>query len=147
MTVQPAIQSEQMIIGALFLEPELLESIRIQLCPLDFADVALQKIYAAILIVQKKRGVFDIAMVADELEIPSDPLCELSNNCFSTKNIKAHADIVREKSVQRQLLICEKQVNCDHTFVLLSDDPECLKCHMTYEQHLDITEASNGSSE
>ena len=105
--VRPAIESEKAVLGGLLLDPSLCGQITKQLCPLDFDLSFHQEIFESIRELLTKHNRFDIPMIIDDLSISGDHqkyLYELANECASTKNIKAHADIVREKSVQRQLL-------------------------------------------
>jgi replicative DNA helicase len=108
--VKPATESEKTILGALFLDPSLFDSVDKILCPADFFDAFHQEIYEAIRDVNKARGTFDIAMVCDHANFIPDYLLMLSVECASTSNIVAHAEIVREKSVQRQLVVIAKAI-------------------------------------
>ena len=111
MIINPAIESEKMIIGALLLDCTLFKTIENKLIPHDFSDKDLQQIFEAMSKIYKKRTVFDIAMLIDETNFRPEFLLELANNCYSTENISAHADIVREKSVQFRLIDCKKEMD------------------------------------
>jgi replicative DNA helicase len=62
----------------------------------------------------EKHGSFDLPMLSDHIDYEDSDdiahLYDLANNCCSTANLNAHADIIREKSVQRQLLACARQI-------------------------------------
>lgn len=112
MHITPATESERTIIGGLLLDPTLYPEIKVKLAPSDFYYEDLQEIYKAMGDLFCKHQCFDIPMIMMILDSKGDwdeeGLYELANNCVSTANIKAHADIVLEKSVQRQLIEAEK---------------------------------------
>ena len=110
MSNRPAIESEKMIIGALLLESSLYKIIEDKLLPNDFSDENLQNIFGAMRDIYKKRGTFDMAMIADEMQVSKISLLELASECYSISNISAHADIVREKSVHLRLIDCKKEI-------------------------------------
>lgn len=108
--ITPALESEKLIIGALLLDCSLYELIQDKLCPSDFSDEGLKKVYTSMIEIYKKRKVFDAAMIADDLDVIAETLCQLANECFSIKNLEAHADIIREKSVQRHLIEIAEEI-------------------------------------
>jgi len=110
MNVTPAIESEKMVLGALLLDGPLYNVVKTMLCPMDFSDPERQEIYAAISDLFKKHGCFDMAMLVDEMPSMEELLYKLANECCSTANIEAHASIIREKSVQRTLHACQKDI-------------------------------------
>lgn len=105
MQIRPAIECEKTLLGALILDSSLLSVIKDKIAPPDFSDGFHQAIYESMLNLALKHKDFDIAMIINDLELEDDEayLFELANNCPSTKNIEAHADIIREKSVQMKL--------------------------------------------
>ena len=109
-TITPATESEKMVLGALLLDGPLYNIVKTMLCPMDFNDPAHQEIYAAISDLFKKHGCFDIAMLADEMPGRQELLYQLANECVSTANVKAHAEIIREKSVQFQLVKVAQEI-------------------------------------
>jgi replicative DNA helicase len=110
----PATESEKTILGAILLDNSSLRVIWDIIRPCDFAFDFHQALYEAIFRLHKKHNLVDIPMLIDELQIApleASYLYELANKCPSTNNIKAHAEIVREKSVQRQLASTIKDVH------------------------------------
>lgn len=102
-----SIESERAVLGGLLLDSTLFDKIKDQLTSEDFSVKAFKDIYGAMSSLYKKHGVFDPTIISDYLELDSKQqkdLYELANECVSTANIKAYADIIREKSVQRQLI-------------------------------------------
>ena len=102
-------ESEKTVIGGLLLDYTQFEIISEQLCTADFSHKYHQHIFACMKYLYEKRKIFDIPMILDLEPFYGDfPLekymFDLANGCPSVANIKAHADIIREKSVQRQLL-------------------------------------------
>ena len=105
-----AFESEKTLIGALLLDASCYVVVKDMLCPTDFFDPYHQQIFDTIRKVYAARGVFDIAMVCDQGEFEPNYLLALANECCSTANIRAHAEIIREKSVQRQLAGVAKDI-------------------------------------
>lgn len=110
LSITPATESEKTVLGALLLDSPLYNIVKNMLCPMDFSDPARQEIYAAINDLFKKHGCFDMAMLVDEMPPMQELLYQLANECVSTANIEAHAIIIREKSVQRQLAGVAKDI-------------------------------------
>jgi replicative DNA helicase len=110
LTITTATESEKMVLGALLLDGPLYNIVKSMLCPMDFSDPARQEIYAAINDLFKKHGCFDMAMLVDEMPAMQELLYQLANECVSTANIEAHACIIREKSVQRQLVKVAQEI-------------------------------------
>jgi replicative DNA helicase len=109
--VTPAIESEKTLLGALLLDSSCYLTIKDMLCGNDFSCDSHNKVFEAIRAVFAERGTFNIAMVSDHGTLDSKYLYQLANDCCSTANVKAHAEIIREKSVQRQLLECAKEID------------------------------------
>lgn len=106
--ITPPTESEKTLLGALLLDSSCFDTIKDMICEADFFSDAHAKVYGAIREVHAARGTFDIAMVSDHGTINAAYLYSLAQDCCSTANIKSHADIIREKSVQRQLAECIK---------------------------------------
>lgn len=105
--ITPAIESEQTVLGAMLLNVEFFVDISNKLCPTDFFIETHKEIFETMIRLHKKHGTFDAGMICDALCVNPDDknyIYELASCCVSTANIVAHTDIIREKSVQRQLL-------------------------------------------
>tara|TARA_R110000868_G_C10972576_1_gene770497 strand:- start:27721 stop:28251 length:531 start_codon:yes stop_codon:yes gene_type:complete len=140
--IKPASESEYAILGGLLLEPALFSGIKEKLCAADFYYKEHQKIFTAISELYKKHGSFDIPMLIDKLNYENpennDRLYIMANECVSTANINAHTDIVREKSVQRQLIECAgEMVNLEKVPVSQKD----LLVHYLQETAAEISSA------
>lgn len=114
-SVTNAKESEQTLLGGLLLESELFSHIDKILCCNDFEYPTHQKIFDTMRRVYKKYRNFDVPMIADELPEDRVYLYQLANECCSTKNIVAHAEIIREKAVQRQLAECIYQMRLEES--------------------------------
>lgn len=105
--ITPATESEKTILGAILIDNSVLRTLSDRLCPFDFAFEFHQLIFNAMIKIFNRHHAVDVPMLIDELKITDEDeayIYQLANECPSTANVKAHADIVREKSVQRQLL-------------------------------------------
>ena len=104
--VSPATESEKTILGAILLDNNVLRGIADKLCSCDFAYKFHQLIFENMINIFNKHHVVDVPMLIDQLKITDEDeayIYRLANECPSTANVKAHADIIREKSVQREL--------------------------------------------
>jgi replicative DNA helicase len=108
-----SIESEKAVIGGLLLDSSQFLKVHEKIAPEDFSREIFGTIFYTMSILHDKRKTFDIAMIVDEMgenkscELKNSLeslLLNLANECPSVANICAHADIIREKSVQRQLL-------------------------------------------
>ncbi len=105
-------EAEQSIIGGLLLDNQVWDKISTKLCETDFYRTEHRILYRAITELSKKDQPFDVVTLLDTLKSTNDLddaggetyLFELANNTPSVANVSAYADIVREKSVQRQLI-------------------------------------------
>lgn len=105
--VMPAVESEKTILGAILLDNGVIRDVVDRLCPKDFDIYFHEEIFEALIRLYKKHGSVDVPMLSNDLKLNADHegyVYELANCVPSVANVKAHADIVREKSVQRQLL-------------------------------------------
>lgn len=116
-----SLEAERTVLGGIMLDGSQFEMIRERLSPEDFYFYYHKGIYELMDKISKKNiqitpsiltieGKYDGVM---ELE-----LYKMANHCTSTNNLRAYADIVREKSVQRQLLavgneIIEERKDCN----------------------------------
>lgn len=101
---------EELILGAVMLEKEAIE--RIELVPEDFYKVAHQKIYAAILRLKNSQNPVDMFTVTEELRRSGDIdevggpyfISILTAKVSSSAHIEFHANIVKQKSIARNLI-------------------------------------------
>ncbi|HCA89455.1 MAG: replicative DNA helicase [Legionellaceae bacterium] len=106
------LEAEQAILGGVLLDNQAWEKISAKLCAADFYQAEHRIIFTAILDLAKKNQPFDVITLLDNLKSIDELdaaggesyLFELANNTPSVANVSAYADIVREKSVQRQLI-------------------------------------------
>lgn len=107
-----SIEAEQSIIGGLMLDNHAWDKINSKLCDEDFYRSEHRILYRAISDLSSKSQPFDVVTLLDTLKNKNvldeaggeAYLFELANNTPSVANIEAYAGIVREKSVQRQLI-------------------------------------------
>lgn len=107
-----SVEAEQAIIGGLMLENQGWDKINAKICEDDFYRTEHRFLYRAIHTLAHKNQPFDVVTLLDTLKSNNDLdnaggeayLFELANNTPSVANVSAYADIVREKSVQRQLI-------------------------------------------
>ena len=105
-------EAEQSIIGGLMLDNQVWDKISTKVCEDDFYRTEHRILYRAIVELAKKNQPFDVVTLLDTLKSHHSLddaggegyLFELANNTPSVANVSAYADIVREKSVQRQLI-------------------------------------------
>lgn len=105
-------EAEQSIIGGLLLDNQVWDIVSSKLCEADFYRTEHRVLYQAILELSNRNQPFDVVTLLDTLKSNNHLdeaggeayLFELANNTPSVANVSAYADIVREKSVQRQLI-------------------------------------------
>lgn len=111
--IKPAIESEKTVLGALLIDNTLFVGLNQQLCSDDFYLPFHKELFKSMCYLLSKNKRFDAPMIIDDLKVSKEHqpyLYELESCCISTKNIKAHADIIREKSVQRQLIKVAEEI-------------------------------------
>ena len=107
-----SIEAEQSILGGLLLDNQSWDKVSAQLCEKDYYRSEHRVIFRAIEDLSRKEQPFDVVTLLDILKTQDalddaggeTYLFELANNTPSVANISAYANIVREKSVQRQLI-------------------------------------------
>ncbi len=107
-----SIEAEQSIIGGVMLDNQVWEKVTGSLCEADFYRAEHRVLFRAIVNLARRNQPFDVVTVLDALKSSNTLdeaggevyLFELANNTPSVANVPAYADIVREKSVQRQLI-------------------------------------------
>jgi len=105
-------EAEQSVLGGIMLEPQAWDRIADRLVDTDFYYQAHRLIYKALQDLVAKEKPLDVLTVADilkahhQLEAVGGEayLFELARNTPSVANITAYADIIRERSVLRQLI-------------------------------------------
>ncbi len=111
-------EAEQSIIGGLMLDNQAWDKVNLKVCEADFYRTEHRILYRAIIALAKKNQPFDVVTLLDTLKSNNDLddaggeayLFELANNTPSVANVTAYADIVREKSVQRQLISIASEI-------------------------------------
>lgn len=107
-----SVEAEQSILGGLMLENQVWDAVSTKLTETDFYRTEHRILYRAMMGLANKSQPFDVITVLDTLKSNNQLddaggeayLFELANNTPSVANVPAYADIVREKSVQRQLI-------------------------------------------
>ena len=107
-----SLEAEQAVLGGLILDNSAWDKVADKINEDDFHLFNHRLIFCAINELVDKREVFDVLTLSDLLRQKSEIedtnilayLGTLANDIPSTSNIKAYADIVREKSVLRQLV-------------------------------------------
>ncbi|WP_367606189.1 replicative DNA helicase [Legionella sp. W05-934-2] len=124
-----SIEAEQSILGGLLLDNQVWDKISAQLCEKDFYRGEHRVIFRAIEDLVRKEQPFDVVTLLnilktkDELDDAGGEtyLFELANNTPSVANVSAYANIVREKSVQRQLIEVANEI-ADNAYNPAGDD-------------------------
>lgn len=107
-----SVEAEQAVLGGLMLDNEAWERVGSKLSAGDFYRNDHRILYNTIGDLARKDQPFDVVTLLDALKSNlqlegaggETYLFELANNTPSVANVSAYADIVREKSVQRQLI-------------------------------------------
>lgn len=107
-----SIEAEQSILGGLMLDNQVWDKISSKLCENDFYRSGHRILFKALMTLANKNQPFDVVTLLDTLKSHNQLddaggeayLFEIANNTPSVANISAYAEIVREKSVQRQLI-------------------------------------------
>lgn len=105
-----AIESEKTLLGGLLLDSYQFVAIKDKLSPDDFYYLPHISIFRTMNELHEKHNNFDIPMICNDHPELETYLLELTDNCCSVANLNSHADIIREKSVQRTLQECAKEL-------------------------------------
>lgn len=113
-----SVEAEQSILGGLMLDNQVWDKISTKLCETDFYRTEHRILFKAIVDLSRKEQPFDVVTLLDALKSHNALddaggeayLFELANNTPSVANVTAYADIVREKSVQRQLIAVANEI-------------------------------------
>lgn len=111
-------EAEQAILGGLMLDNQVWDKISTRLCEDDFYRSEHRVLFRAIVDLARREQPFDVVTLLDALKSYNELdeaggetyLFELANNTPSVANVGAYADIVREKSVQRQLIAIANEI-------------------------------------
>ncbi|MGB9608894.1 MAG: replicative DNA helicase, partial [Minisyncoccia bacterium] len=131
------IEAEQMVLGSLLLDKNVIIKIADLLAPEDFYNPAHEKIYRTILELYEKHQPVDILTVANKLKEKkllieiggSSYLAEITNLVTTTSHADYYAQIVKEKKVLRDLInvsaeITEKAFEPSKEFEIFLDEIE-----------------------
>ena len=107
-----SVEAEQAVLGGLMLDNQAWDKIADRVADNDFYRHDHRLIFTALMDLARKDKPFDVVTVSDNLKSQNNLeeaggdvyLFELANNTPSAANIKAYSDIVRERSVLRQLI-------------------------------------------
>lgn len=107
-----SVEAEQSVIGGLLLDNQAWDAVGALLCSEDFYRFEHRILFQAIHDLARRDQPFDVITVSESLKAQAELdnvggeayLFELSSNTPSVANITAYANIVRDKSVQRQLI-------------------------------------------
>jgi replicative DNA helicase len=113
-----SLDAEQSVIGGLLLDNGAWDKISTTLCEDDFYRFEHRLLFRTIATLAKKESPFDVITITEALKEAGEIdniggeayLFELSNNTPSVANIGAYAAIVRDKSVQRQLIAVSNEI-------------------------------------
>lgn len=113
-----SIEAEQSVLGGLLLDNQAWDKVSGKLCTEDFYRYQHKMLFEALSDLSKRDQPFDVITIAESLKskgeldnVGGEPyLFELSNNIPSVANIAAYVDIVREKSVHRQLISVSNEI-------------------------------------
>lgn len=113
-----SIEAEQSVIGGILLDNEVWDKISGRLCEEDFYRFEHRLLFKVISQLAQKEAPFDVITITEALKEMGEIeniggeayLFELSNNTPSVANIDAYAAIVRDKSVQRQLIAVSHEI-------------------------------------
>jgi len=113
-----SIEAEQAIIGGLLLDNHAWDKVAEKLCEADFYRTEHRLLFQAIQVLAARSQPFDVVTLLETLKSTSSLddaggeayLFELANNTPSVANVSAYADIVREKSVHRQLISVSTEI-------------------------------------
>tara|TARA_B110000879_G_C11136262_1_gene498265 strand:+ start:176 stop:1597 length:1422 start_codon:yes stop_codon:yes gene_type:complete len=117
-TPPSAVDAEQSILGGLLLDNQAWDKVSGKLCTEDFFRYEHRQLFEALSDLSKRDQPFDVITVAESLKSLGELenvggegyLFELSNSIPSVANIAAYVDIVREKSVHRQLIAVSNEI-------------------------------------
>ena len=107
-----SLEAEHGVLGAMLQRPELIDLLSADLRAEDFYFAENAEVYRAILALQLANKAVDFLTVADQVQsLPNGDAAlaycaEIVKNTPSVANAKAYAEIVRERSMDRALILC-----------------------------------------
>lgn len=104
MKLPKSIEAERAVLGGMLLDSSYFNVVKDKLCTEDFAKKDHRSIYHVMRLLWDEHKSFEAGLVSMRLKPLEKYIFEMANETVSTKNILAYVDIVREKSVQRQLI-------------------------------------------
>lgn len=116
-----SIESEQSVLGGIFLDNEAVNKVAEFLRPEDFYREAHQKIYEVMLDLYERNEPIDLLTVADELKKRkwldkvggASYLAQLAESVPTAANVTHYARIVKEKALLRQLIMAVTEIVTD----------------------------------
>lgn len=111
-----SLEAEHGVLGAMMQRPELIDVLSADLRAEDFHFADNAEVYRAILALQSSGKPVDFLTVSEQLqELPSGShalayCAEVVKNTPSVANAKSYADIVRERSMDRALILCGDRI-------------------------------------
>ena len=112
-----SVEAERALIGALLIDGDVIDRVG-ELAEADFYLDDCRRIYAAIRHVAGSGKGLDVVTVDDALKAKGDAeavggfaaLVDLANACVSSSTAKHHAEIIRDRSLQRQIMAAAGEV-------------------------------------
>lgn len=118
-TAPQNLEAEKSVLGGLLLDPIKLASIQPFIKEEDFYKVSHQQIYAAMEKIYDRNGTLDTLMLINQLDAydqlenvgGAEAIVDLASYTPTTANIEQYAQIIREKSILRQLINAANQIS------------------------------------
>ncbi len=138
LTLPQSPEAERAVLGAVLLEPDLLDSVIEILAPEMFHREAHRKLFQLLLEMHDRQQTPDMLTVVDMVVASGEPdayggaayVTSLPEQVPSTQNVEVYATMVRDKSVRRNLLQASRQIG------------EAVRSERDLEQLLDKAESS-----
>ena len=111
-----SLEAEHGVLGAMMQRPELIDVLSADLRAEDFHFADNAEVYRGILALQSAGKMVDFLTVAEQVQtLPSGALvlaycADIVKNTPSVANAKAYAEIVRERSMDRALILCGDRI-------------------------------------
>lgn len=112
-----SLEAEHAVLGAMLKRPELIDTLSSDLSEDDFYFADNRQVFRAIMALNAGRCMIDVITVAEQVgkldsETPILEYCyAIWNNTPSVANAEAYARIVKERAIDRQLLLAAEEVN------------------------------------